>query len=244
MSGDGRPTSVVAGGSGVLGAQVVRRLVDAGDRVVVLDRVAPDRADDAVSHIAVDLTDEAEVTTALSDVCARCTAPRALVNCQGWSPKNPDGTPVVEEDLSAKLFLSVLEVNLLSCYLTLRFVAPVMAAAGGGRIVNISSTSGLTGRTTASPAYAAAKAGLDALTRNFAVRYADRGVLVCSVAPGKFTNPTWPHNAEQVERYRREIPLGRLALPGEVADLVVFLASEDNTYLTGQTLVIDGGRLA
>jgi NAD(P)-dependent dehydrogenase (short-subunit alcohol dehydrogenase family) len=244
MRADARRTSVVAGGSGVLGAQVVQRLVDAGDRVVVLDRVAPDVTGDAVSHLRVDLTDESEVTAALGEVCAGCSAPRALVNCQGWSPKNPDGTPVVEEDLSAKLFLSVLEVNLLSCFLTLRFVVPVMAAAGGGRVVNVSSTSGLTGRTTASPAYAAAKAGLDALTRNFAVRYADRGVLVCSVAPGKFTNPTWPHNAEQLDGYRREIPLGRLALPGEVADLVAFLASENNTYLTGQTLVIDGGRLA
>jgi NAD(P)-dependent dehydrogenase (short-subunit alcohol dehydrogenase family) len=241
---DERRTAVVAGGSGVLGAQIVQRLLRAGDHVVVLDRVAPDGTDDEVSYLAVDLTDESAVADAVADVCARGRAPRALINCQGWSPKNADGSPVVEDGLSGKLFLSVLETNLLSCFLTMRFVVPAMVAAGGGRVVNVSSTSGLTGRTTASPAYSAAKAGLDALTRNVAVRYAEHGVLVCSVAPGKFTNPTWPEYAEQLDAYRRTIPLGRFALPGEIADLVEFLASDNNTYLTGQTLIIDGGRLA
>jgi NAD(P)-dependent dehydrogenase (short-subunit alcohol dehydrogenase family) len=235
--------AIVAGGSGVLGSQVTGRLVGAGHRVVVLDR-APCPAADRVAHLPVDLTDETEVDRVLRSVAERYGIPRVLVNCQGWSPKSPDGGPEPDESLTARSFLRVLDVNLVSCFLTMRTVVPMMVAAGGGRVINVSSTAARTGRTTASPAYAAAKAGVDALTRSFAVRYGPSGVLVCAVAPGKFANPQWPDDPSAVDRYRRDIPLGRLATPAEIAGVIVFLASRDNTYLTGHTVTVDGGRLA
>jgi NAD(P)-dependent dehydrogenase (short-subunit alcohol dehydrogenase family) len=154
---------------------------------------------------------------AVARVRAAQPAPRVLVNCQGWSPKGADGVAVPDAELSAEGFLRIVEVNLLSCFLTLREFVPAMAAAGGGRVVNVSSTSALTGRTSASPAYAAAKAGLDALTRSFAVRYGPANVMVCGVAPGKLDNARWPDSSEALVGYRAEIPLGRLGRPEDAA---------------------------
>ena len=101
-----------------------------------------------------------------------------------------------------------------------------------------------TGRTNASAAYAASKAGLGALVRILAVRYAPDGVLLNDVSPGKIAHPGWPDSAEMIARYRDETPAGRLANAEEVADVIGFLISEKNTYLTGQSVIVDGGRLA
>ena len=118
-----------------------------------------------------------------------------------------------------------------------------MAAAGTGRVVAIGSAAAHTGRTTAGSAYAAAKAGVAALVRTFGARYAPQGVLINDVSPGKIANPNWPDYPEAIARYRQEIPMGRLAEAGEVADAIAFLLSHRNTYITGQTVIVDGGRL-
>lgn len=234
---------VVAGGSGALGTRVAERMRRRGADVLVLDRVAPPSGT-RFDYRSTDLTDDADVAAAAAELAGSRGAPTALVNCQGWSPKNAEGLPVADAGLTSAEFLAVLHVNLVSCYATIRSFVPLMVAAGGGRIVTVGSTSGRTGRTTASPAYAAAKAGVEALTRSVAVRYGPAGVLACTVAPGKFANPNWPDDPAALAAYRAEIPLGRLATADEVAGVVAFLASEDNRYLTGQTVVVDGGRLA
>jgi NAD(P)-dependent dehydrogenase (short-subunit alcohol dehydrogenase family) len=234
--------AVVAGGAGTLGSRVAHRLADLGHHVVILDRAGHD--DERTTYVKIDLTDEEDVTTTLNAVTGRHGPPAVLVNCQGWSPKGADGRAVPDDEFGKLDFLRVLDVNLVSSYLLMRRLVPMMAGAGGGRVVNVSSTAASTGRTTAGPAYAAAKAGLDALTRSFAVRYGPHNVLVCGVAPGKLRNPAWPDAPEALAAYRSEIPLGRLADPDEVAAFIVRLASDANTYVTGQTIAIDGGRTA
>jgi len=236
---------IVAGGSGALGSAVTAGLVREGHRVLVLDRVtAPDDLDGTVSSVLVDLVDSAQVAKAVDDAVAEWGAPSVLVNCQGWSPKDEEGVAIGDADMSAEMFTEALQVNLLTAFLTIRTVIPHMAAAGGGRVVSVSSASARTGRTTAAAVYAAAKAGVEALTRHFAVQYGSSGVLVGAVAPGKFVNPNWPDNSELVDAYQAEIPLGRRATPAEVAEAILYLASASNTYLTGQTVLVDGGRLS
>jgi NAD(P)-dependent dehydrogenase (short-subunit alcohol dehydrogenase family) len=236
--------AIVAGGSGLLGRRVVDRLVRDGDTVLVLDRTRPAGQHDRIRFRLTELTDDEDVVAAAQELDDAGQAPTALINCQGWSPKTEAGVPVPDADVTSADFLSVLQVNLVSCYLTMRSFVPLMARRGSGRVVNVSSTSGHTGRTTASPAYAAAKAGVEALTRSVAVRYGPVGVLACAIAPGKFVNPAWSDSADAVSTYQAEIPLGRLATPDEVAEVIVFLAGAGNRYLTGQTVVVDGGRLA
>ncbi|HEX3786058.1 MAG TPA: SDR family oxidoreductase [Pseudonocardiaceae bacterium] len=235
---------IVAGGSGALGSAVVAGLVRDGHRVLVLDRVAYPEVDSDVHSVCVDLVDEEQTAAAVGEATERWGAPSVLVNCQGWSPKDDKGRAISDQEMSAELFSEALRVNLLTTFLTMRTAIPLMAAAGRGRVVNVSSAAARTGRTTAAAVYAAAKAGVEALTRHFAVQYGPAGVLVCAVAPGKFVNPNWPDNAELVDAYQAEIPLGRRAAPAEVAELILFLASSANTYLTGQTVLTDGGRLS
>lgn len=236
--------AVVAGGSGALGRQVVSGLIEEGHRVLVLDRIPPDRDCASQAFARVDLTEEDQIVRALEEWTQRWDVPRVLVNCQGWSPKRPDGRTPSDVEMPSAEFLDVIKANLLSCYLTMRAVVPQMASAGGGRVVNVSSTSALTGRTTASSAYAASKAGVDALTRSFAARYGPQGVLSSVVSPGKFVNPHWPDNPEALTEYVSEIPLGRLAEAAEIAQVILFLASTQNRYVNGHTIVVDGGRLA
>lgn len=237
--------AVVAGGAGFLGAAVVERLVAEGRPVVVLDRVPPRRGAPAgVHYVELDLADEEWLDAALTRLLAERGAPAALVACQGWSPKGDDGFAVPEEQVVADLFRRVLDANLTSTYLLLQRLVPAMAAAGAGRVALVGSAAAHTGRTTAGAAYAAAKAGLTALVRVFAVRYGPHGVLVNDLSPGKVANPSWSDAPEAVDRYRQEIPVGRLAEAAELADLLTFLVSARNTYLTGQTVIVDGGRLA
>ncbi|KOT90816.1 hypothetical protein ADK86_25080 [Streptomyces sp. NRRL F-5755] len=234
--------TVISGGSGFLGSALTDRLLAEGRQVVVLDRTPP-RGPGAVP-VQVDLSDETALQGALDRLLAERGAPARLVMCHGWSPKGEDGTAIPEEKMPAGLFRQALDANLTSCFLLMRALVPAMAGRGFGRVVAVGSAAAHTGRTTATSAYAAAKAGVAALVRTFAVRYAPQGVLINTVAPGKITNPGWPDAPDAVARYRTEIPLGRLADADEVADAISFLISPQNSYITGQTMIIDGGRLA
>jgi NAD(P)-dependent dehydrogenase (short-subunit alcohol dehydrogenase family) len=238
-----RPIAIVTGGAGNLGRSVTRGLIDDGYAVLVLDR-ATVPAGQWVASIPVDITVADAVADAVADGSARWGPPAALVTCHGWSPKAADGQADGAAAMPPADFMDVIRANLLGCYIALQAIVPAMATAGGGRVVNVASTSGLTGRTTASAAYAAAKAGIESLTRSFAAEYGARGVLVTAVAPGKFASPGWADAPVTLEQYTASIPLGRLATAGDVAAVIQFLASARNTYITGHTIVIDGGRLA
>jgi 3-oxoacyl-[acyl-carrier protein] reductase len=117
-----------------------------------------------------------------------------------------------------------------------------MSANGGGRIVGISSAYSLRARSGRS-AYSSSKASLDSFLRTVALEYAARGILVNSVSPGFVsTQLTTANNSEaELAELMKKIPLGRFAQPKEVAKLVFFLGSNDNTYITGQSVAIDGG---
>jgi len=245
--------AVITGGAGHLGRAVARRLGADGMAVALWDRdaAALERAAGELSAAGlrcrtacVDLTDAAAVAAAASALSGAGEGPvRVLVAAAGWSPKRAGARPATV-DISAEEWRAVLEVNLTAVFHAVAGLIPGMAAAGGGRIVAISSTAGVTGSATAGVHYCAAKAGVLGLVRALAAELAPQGILVNAVAPGKVHNPQWEDTPEAREAYARAVPLGRLATAEEIGEVIAFLASERNTYTTGATLVVDGGRLA
>lgn len=238
--------AVVTGGAGRLGMAVARRL--APHPVVLVDR-HPGQLDRAVQRLRADgvpvegeladVTDDQAVRACCVRWVERGLVPAVLVNAAGVAGK-PDGTRTRLEQVSDADWQQTIDVNLTGAFRWCRAVAPAMRAAGHGRIVNVASLAGRTASPTASLAYSAAKAGLIGLTRALAVELAADGVLVNAVAPSRIVNPDWP-GAPSGDA-DPSVPLGRLATPEEVAEVIAFLAGPANTYVTGATVDVNGGR--
>ncbi len=146
------------------------------------------------------------------------------------------------KDLPVEDWQQIITTNLTAPFMLIRHVTDYMMSKRWGRIVNISSVYSLVSRG-GRAAYSASKAGLNALTRTAALEYAEFNILVNSVCPGFVdTEMTRQNNSpEQISALCRQIPMNRLGTPEEVADFVFYLGSEQNTYITGQTLIFDGG---
>ena len=147
-------------------------------------------------------------------------------------------------DISVEEFEAALKTNLYGAWLGMKYEIPAMLAAGGGAIVNMSSTAGLQGAPGMGP-YAAAKHGVVALTKTAALDYGKRNVRVNAVAPGPIVNEQMSRLPEEtLQGIARYVPLGRLGRTEEVARAAVWLCSDEASFITGAVLSIDGGRLA
>jgi 3-oxoacyl-[acyl-carrier protein] reductase len=146
------------------------------------------------------------------------------------------------DDIKPANITNTLQINLIAAFQLAQFFSKGMKERKYGRIVNISSIWGMVargGRTS----YAMSKAAINGMTRSLAIELAPFNVLINSIAPGYvLTDLTRQNNSPaEIEKISRSIPLQRLATPEEIADLAAFLCSDNNTYMTGQTLVVDGG---
>jgi NAD(P)-dependent dehydrogenase (short-subunit alcohol dehydrogenase family) len=220
---------------------VVRLLHHEGARVHVADvavdkgQALADELGERASFVALDVTDEDAWTSALAHVHRDGARLTTLVNSAGAALRRP-----LLETAPAD-FRRIVELNLTGTFLGLRILGPELA--DGGSIVNISSLNGVL-PTAGLGAYVASKAGVSALTRVAALELADRGITVNAVCPGSidtaitdgqdFANVDWA-------AYVATIPLNRRGRPEEVAEAVLYLASEQSRYVTGVNLVIDGG---
>jgi len=158
---------------------------------------------------------------------------------------NSAGTAILMEltQTSEELWDSILDTNLKGTFLTIRAVLPVMTAQGSGVIVNVSSILGQVGFARAG-AYCASKGGLDQLTRAVALEYADKGIRANAVAPAWVETPmteTVQTHPKLFEFLRSRHPTGRFGTPDEVAQAILYLASDDARWVTGTILTIDGG---
>ena len=241
---------LVTGASTGIGAEAARRFATEGARVAVHYRSSQSAAQAVAGEIeqrggeamliAGDVGAKADVTRVVSAVVERFGGIDVLVNNAG--------SPVLRstiEDLAEDAWDRAIAVNLKSVFLMSQAVIPVLRRQGRGRIVNVSSLVGRTGES--SPHYAAAKGGVNALTKALARELAPYGIAVNAVAPGLIDTPVHAKFTTDVgaifERVLPRIPLGRVGTPHDVAGWIVFLASEQAAYVTGQVIEVDGGQL-
>lgn len=232
--------AVVTGGAHGIGAAIVTKLASEAATVLVLDL---DEAAGATATLRVDLADAAALERATDEALSVLGHCDVLVNCAGIS----EPTPLRSADLAR--YHHVLAVNLDAPVYLMKRCAPGMARMGYGWIVNVTSIHGRLSE----PGYLAydvSKAGLEAATRSVAVELATHGVVVNAVAPGFVkTRMSLVDGADELESdWFREsyvaggrLPVGRAALPEEIAEAVAWLASPSNTYVNGQVVSVDGG---
>jgi NAD(P)-dependent dehydrogenase (short-subunit alcohol dehydrogenase family) len=241
--------AIITGAAAGIGAAIAERFVAEGARVLVADRnragaeAVAERlraAGGEVAAIEVDVSVSDSVAAMVGASVERFGGLDVFVNNAGIvHPQDTDAEATPEDawDLT-------LAVNLKSVYLGARHAIPVIEAGGGGAIVNIASIVAMLGSHPSQIAYTASKGGMVALSRELAVSLARRGIRVNAVCPGVTQTAMAARlvRDEAAHELRRlHIPMGRLALPDEIAAVTAFLASDDASYITGQAIAVDGG---
>ncbi|MDP6507863.1 MAG: 3-oxoacyl-[acyl-carrier-protein] reductase [Chloroflexota bacterium] len=238
-------SALVTGASGAIGGAIARALAAAGVRLVLHYNANTVAADELAAEIngsggeaftlAADITDANQAAGLVKEATARWDGPDILVNNAG----------ITRDGLLARMsdadWDAVLDTNLKSVFLCTRAVLRPMMRARHGRVINISSVSGIMGNA-GQANYSAAKAGLLGFTRAVAREVAPRGITVNAIAPGFIDSPMTDALPEAtISAVTDAIPLGRMGRPDEIAAWVAFLASDAGAYVTGQTIVVDGG---
>lgn len=238
---DGR-TAVVTGASRGIGAATARALDRAGARVALVARDARLLAEVAsgLTHSPVVVTADLRDPTAPGQITGRVLSDLGSVDVLVNNAAVAARLPTV--DTKSALIDGILAVNIRAPLLLIGELASSMAARRRGSIVNLTSLSGLVG-TPNRAAYAASKGGLDAATRSLAIELGP-AIRVNAVAPGVVDTDLWARNKAipgVMEEIEGQTPMGRWAAPEDVADVIVFLASDAARFVTGETISVDGG---
>jgi NAD(P)-dependent dehydrogenase (short-subunit alcohol dehydrogenase family) len=241
---DGK-VAVVTGGAGGIGRETVRRFAEEGARVCVAD-LAEEPGKETASevdgiYVHADVTDPDDVQRMYSETAERFGGIDVLFNNAGISPSDDDS--ILETGLEA--WERVQNVNLKSVYLCCKYGIPYLLERGGGSIINTASFVAVMGAATSQISYTASKGGVLALSRELGVEFARRGVRVNALCPGPVNTPLlqeiFAKDPEKAERRLVHLPMGRFAEATEIAGAVLFLASDDASYVNASTFLVDGG---
>lgn len=241
-------TALVTGGGSGIGRAISQTLAREGAAVAVVDfneaygrecveliRAAGGRA----IFLLVDVTDEAQVKAMVADTVAEFG--RLDIACNNAAVSRGSG-PI--HQFSREVFEQTLEMCLTNTWLCMKYEIETMLVQGGGAIVNISSNASLRGQAF-NTAYASAKSGVNILTKSSAAEYGDQGIRINAISPGVIRTPGLEKYFEEqpkiAEGLKRAAVMKRLGEPEEIAEAVVFLASDRASFITGQLLSVDGG---
>ncbi len=238
-------TAIVTGGSSGIGLATVRRFAAEGARVVVVDvdAGAGEEAAQEVDGLFVraDVTDPEQVKAMVARTVETYGSVDVAFHNAGISP--PDDTSILETGLAA--WRRVQEVNLTSVFLCCQAVLPHMRRQGRGSIINTASFVAVMGAATSQIAYTASKGGVLALSRELGVQFAREGIRVNALCPGPVDTPLLRElfAADPARAARRlvHVPMGRFAEAREIAAAIAFLASDDASFITASTFLVDGG---
>jgi NAD(P)-dependent dehydrogenase (short-subunit alcohol dehydrogenase family) len=229
---------VVTGASGGIGAATVAVFQREGARVLGADLAADAPGD---LSLQVDVTDERQVTEMYATAVERFGRIDVLFNNAGISP--PDDGSALDTPLEA--WERVQQANLRSVFLCCKHGIPHMLRTGGGSVINTASFVAVMGAATSQISYTASKGGVLALSRELGVELARRGVRVNALCPGPVDTPLlqelYASDPEQAARRLVHVPLGRFARAEEIANAALFLASDESSFVTASTFLVDGG---
>ena len=242
--------ALITGAASGMGASMARIFAGEGAKIVVADvleedgkRVVADitKANGAAMFRRLDVSSEAEWKAAVDAALAEYGRLDILVNDAGLSGS------AVEDLFDTAAWDRLMGVNARGVFLGMKFAIPIMKAAGGGAIVNVSSISGITGQHGVHVAYNASKGAVRTLTKAAAVQHGADNIRVNSVHPGlvpPMRSSGRTADPEVRARMLRQVPMRRAGRPEEVANAALFLASDEASYITGAELYVDGGYLA
>lgn len=250
-----RKVSIITGAGMGLGYATAKELASKGAHLVLVDynqksleaaklEISKEFPQAKIITVIADVSKEEAVKNYVDQAVKAFGRIDGLYNNAGIEGRQ---APITEYDVD--IFKKVIDINLMGVYYGMRYVIPVMQKQKFGRIVNVASVGGIRGVLNQMP-YVASKHAVSGMTKNAALEYGRDGILTNAIAPGailtpmveeafKQVNPTDPKAAES--EYAQRNPTKRLGKPEEVAKLVAFLLSEDNGYVSGQTIAIDGG---
>src|SRR5919109_1343575 len=229
---------VITGAAGGIGAASAEVFAREGARVVGVDLL-----EHSVGELALqaDVTDESSVSAAYTRVREELGRIDVLFNNAGIGP--PEDASVL--DTSLEVWERVQATNLRSVFLCCKHGIPHLIDGGGGSVINTASFVAIMGAATSQISYTASKGGVLALSRELGVEFARQGVRVNALCPGPVNTPLlqelYSKAPEQAERRLVHLPMGRFAEPEEIANAAVFLASDDASFITASTFLVDGG---
>jgi NAD(P)-dependent dehydrogenase (short-subunit alcohol dehydrogenase family) len=237
--------AVVTGGCSGIGLATVRRFAQEGATVVVGD--LNDEAGEALAaevggaYVHTDVASKIDVDRLFATAVERYGRLDIAFNNAGISP--PDDDSILDTDLDA--WRRVQEVNLTSVYLCCKAALPYMLEQRSGSIINTASFVAVMGAATSQISYSASKGGVLAMTRELGVQFARDGIRVNALCPGPVNTPLlkelFAKDAERAARRLVHVPMGRFGEPEEMANAVLFLASDESSFMTASTFLVDGG---
>jgi NAD(P)-dependent dehydrogenase (short-subunit alcohol dehydrogenase family) len=238
-------TAVITGGSSGIGLATARRFAEEGAKVVIAD-IDDVRGEQVAAEIGglfvhTEVTDKDQVDRLFATAKETYGSVDVAFNNAGISP--PDDDSILDTDLDA--WRRVQEVNLTSVYLCCKAALPYMLEQHRGSIINTASFVAVMGAATSQISYSASKGGVLSMSRELGVQFAREGVRVNALCPGPVNTPLlqelFAKDPERAARRLVHVPMGRFAEPDEMANAVLFLASDESSFITASTFLVDGG---
>lgn len=238
-------SAVITGGASGIGLATARRLAAEGARVVIAD-IDPSSGQEAAAEVGglfveVDVTDPGDVQNLYAETHKAFGRVDIAFNNAGIAPS--DDASILDTGIEA--WRKVQEVNLTSVYHCCKYALPYMQQQGKGSIINTASFVAVMGAATSQISYSASKGGVLSMSRELGVEFARQGIRVNALCPGPVNTPLltelFAKDPEQAARRLVHVPVGRFAEPEELAAAVAFLASDDSSFITAATFLVDGG---